>query len=256
MNSSSNRGSTEGTATNQTHPAGRTLTTPENPEPHMSTTPQPTETPPGRGRERAFIAACAIITIAAIIGIVMLLTRGDQPARTGPRASLAPTADTPSSSPVPATAEDIAAEEAKSRFLEYSRVEDLIGQGGYDNPELYDSVLIDPLNTQFKLAARRTPEGQRTTGEVKVVSLIVQDVHLPSDPLRNYPEVRLVACLDVSGTDAVDADGNSIVPLDRLARIKSEVLLQKIPREAFASVGDDRPAGWYISELVQRGEPC
>jgi hypothetical protein len=222
----------------------------------MSTIPQPTETPPGRGRERALIAVCAIVTIVAIIGIILLSTGGDEPARTTPLASLAPTEGTPSSSPVPATAEDIAAEEAKARFLEYSRVEDLIGQGGYDNPELYDSVLIDPLNTQFKLAARRTPEGQRTTGEVKVVSLIVQVVHLPSDPLRNYPEVRLLACLDVSGTDAVDADGNSIVPPDRLARIKSEVLLQKIPREAFASVGDDRPAGWYISELVQRGEPC
>lgn len=220
----------------------------------MSTIPQPTET--SRGRERAVITVCAIVTIAAITGIVLLLTGGDEPARTPPMASVAPTDGAPSSSPEPATAGDQAAEEAKARFVEYSRVEDLIGQGGYDNPELYDSVLIDPLNTQFKLAARRTPEGQRTTGEVKVVSLTVQDVDLPSDPLRNYPEVRLIACLDVSGTDAVDADGNSIVPPDRLVRIKSEALLQKVPREAFASVGDDRPAGWYISELVQRGEPC
>ncbi len=256
MSSSSYRGSTEVTATDPTHPAGRTLTPPENPESRMFPIPQPTEIRPGRGREGAFIAVCAIVTIAAITGVVLLLTGGDEPARTTPLASVAPTDGTPSSSPVPATAEDIAAEEAKARFLEYSRVEDLVGQGGYDNPELYDSVLIDPLNTQFKLAARRTPEGQRTTGEVKVVSLTVQEVDLPPDPLRNYPEVRLLACLDVSATDAVDADGNSIVPANRMDRIKSEALLQKVPREAFASVGDDRPAGWYISELVQRGEPC
>lgn len=206
-------------------------------------------------RERIFIAACAAITVAAIVGIVLLATGDNDPATTPPLSSTAPT-DGSASPPTAMTPEDVAAEEAKARYLEYSRVEDLIGQSGYDNLELYDSVLIDPLNTQFKLAARRAPDGQRTTGEVKVVSLTVLAVELSDEPLRTYSEVRLLACLDVSGTDALDANGNSIVTPDRVNRIKSEAVLQKIPQEAFAAVSDDRPSGWYVSELVQRGEPC
>lgn len=252
------RTSTEGNAMNRTDPGGPTLAGPDTPEHGMSVTHQAgrTETSTRRRRERIFVLACAAVTVAAMTGLVLLLTGDDdEPSTTPPLSSIEPTNGSSSSPPAPMTPEDVAAEEAKSRYLEYTRVEDLIGQSGYDNLELYDSVLIDPLNTQFKLAARRAPEGQRTTGDVEVVSLTVLAVQLPDDP-RKYPEVRLQACLDVSGTDALDADGNSIVGPDRLDRIKSEALLQKVPQEAFASVGDDRPSGWYVAELVQRGEPC
>jgi hypothetical protein len=258
MTNGADRQSTEVTPDTWTPGRRSTLAAPDTPEQGMSVPQHASDTEPStrRRRERNFVLACAAVTVAAITGLVLLLTGDDERATTPPPSSIEPSNDSASSPPAQMTPEDLAAEEAKSRYLEYTRVEDLIGKSGYENPELYDSVLIDPLNTQFKLAARRAPEGQRTTGDVEVVSLTVLAVELSDDPVRRYPEVRLQACLDVSGTDALDADGNSIVAPGRLDRIKSEAVLQKIPPEAFASVGDDRPSGWYVVELVQRGEPC
>ncbi len=212
--------------------------------------PQPTEMRPGRGRERALIAVCAIVTIAAITGVVLLLTGGDEPARTAPLASGAPTDGTPSSSPAAATPGDRAAEEAKARYFEFIRTKDRVAQGGYDAPEMYKTVAIDPHETQLQLGARRFGD-QRSTGDTQVASVTIQSVDLDSQ--GSYRTVRLLSCLDVSQVTVVNGAGESVISPDRLDRIRSEVVLQRIPPGVFT---DGRDPGWYVAEVIQPGEPC
>ena len=84
-----------------------------------------------------------------------------------------------------------------------------------------------------------------------MVSLSVRSVDL--EPRGDYPSVRLLACLDVSKVTAVDAAGRSLVPADRPDRLRSQAVLQNIPAGAFT---DGRKPGWYVAEVVQRGQPC
>ncbi|MFP5218737.1 MAG: hypothetical protein ACLGIG_03240 [Actinomycetes bacterium] len=87
----------------------------------------------------------------------------------------------------------------------------------------------------------------------QVASLVVESVQLPADAAE-YPEVRLLACLDVSGVQAVDANGTSLVSPDRLDRIASRVLLQRFDRGDFAQ--DPDRSGWFVAEVEQRGQSC
>lgn len=225
-----------------------------NPDPeHRMSVTQQTSPPPTdrRRRERAFIAACAAVAVVAVIGTVLLLTGGDQDT-TGSDSppSVAPTSDSPDT-PAPATPQDLAAEAARERYTEYLEVTDQVAQDGYADPERFRSVAVDPELTQLFLTARRLA-GVRTTGDTEVASLTVQSVEL--DAADSYPTVRLLACLDVSKVTAVDANGESVIAADRLDRTRSEVVLQDVPPGAFPD--DPNRAGWYVSELVQRGEPC
>lgn len=202
-------------------------------------------------RERIFIAACAAITVAAIVGTVLLVTGDDEPAATSPAPTTAGSAEPASSSPADATPEDIAAEEATARYLEYIRVSDRVAQGGYDDPRLYETVAVDPERTQLFLTARRLSDF-RTTGGTQVDSLTVQSVDL--DPQGSYPSVRLLACLDVSQVEVFDANDDPAIAPERMDRIKSEAVLHKVPPGAFPD--DPARTGWYVAEVAQRGEPC
>jgi hypothetical protein len=203
-----------------------------------------------RRRERVFIAVCAAITVAALLGLVLLVTGDDEPTATSPAPTTAATSTPPSASPTPATPEDLAAEQAQVRYLEFVQVSDQVAQGGYDDPERYETVAIDPHETQLQIGARRFAD-QRSTGETEVVSIAVQSVQL--DPEGSYPSVTLLACLDVSQVSVVNAAGESVVSPGRLDRLRSQAVLQRIPPGVFT---DGREPGWYVAEVVQRGEPC
>lgn len=251
MTSDPNRESTEGAAPGAMLPQQPTLTAPEPTEYGMSPH-QPNAAPAATRprRERTLIAVCAAITVAAVLGIVLLLTGDDKPTATVPAPTAPGTPEPAASSPAAATPEDLAAEEAKTRYLEFVRVTDQVAQGGYDDPELYGSVAIDPHETQLQIGARRFAD-QRSTGETQVISMAVQSVEL--DPAGSYPSVTLLTCLDVSQVSVVNADGESAVSPGRLDRLKSQAVLQKVPAGVFT---DGRDPDWYVAEVVQRGEPC
>ncbi len=84
-----------------------------------------------------------------------------------------------------------------------------------------------------------------------VRALSVQSVDL--DPPGDYPSVRLLACLDVSRNTAVNAAGESVRDPNFPDRLRSEAVVKNIPPDAFT---DGRRPGWYVAEVVQRGEPC
>lgn len=205
-----------------------------------------------RNRNRAYIAACLIAAVAVAVGGVALLTGGDDTPIAAP-STPPPVASSPAPTPtvsIPPKPEDVAAEQAQARYQDYLRVTRQVAQGGYNNLAAYDAVAIDP-HTGVLLRSAQQNKGLRSTGDAKVVSLTVQSVDL--DPPGGYPSVRLLACLDVSQVDVLDAAGKSVITPDRVDRFRSEAVIRNIPEGAFT---DGREPGWYVAEVVQRGEPC
>ena len=206
-----------------------------------------------RGRNRAYIAACLIAAGAVAVGGVALLTGGNDTPVAGPTTP-PPVASSPTPTPTvstPPKPEDVAAAAATARYLDYLRVTRQVAIGGHTDLAAYDTVAIDPeMGVLLQGAAQRAGK-ITTTGASEVVSLTVQSVEL--DPPGEYPSVRLLACLDVSQVTAVNAAGESVVSLDRPDRLRSEAVVRNIPPGAFT---DGREPGWYVAEVVQRGEPC
>ena len=208
-----------------------------------------------RGRSRAVVVSCLVAAVAATVGGVVLLTGNGNKPGAAPTAPPTPVTPSPTAAPavnVPLKPADIAAAEAKAKYLEFLGVRSRIAGAGYANLKAYDSVAISPARSLLNAEGRRLA-GRRVTGQTKVASLSVTDVKLPADPAF-YASVRLLACLDVSGTDVVDANGKSLLTPGRLNRIKSDVLMRKIPAAAFKD-GSGRQ-GWYVAIIDQPGDSC
>ena len=207
-----------------------------------------------RGRNRAVVAGCVLAAAAAATVGVALLTGGDEPAA-APTTPPAPVTSSPAPAPTvstPPTAEDVAAEAAQARYLDYLRVTDQVANGGYSDLAAYDAVAVDPETGVLLLGARQDlRDGITGNSDTEVLSLTVQSVDL--DPPGQYPSVRLLACLDVSRNTAVNAAGESVRAPDFPDRLRSEVVVRDIPSGAFT---DGREPGWYVAEVVQRGESC
>ena len=207
------------------------------------------------GRRRAYIVGCLVAAATATVGGVALLTGGgntpDAAPPVPPTSVTRPTTSPPVVSVLPKPA-DIAAEQAKARYFQFLQVRSRIAGAGYANLTLYDSVAISPARSLLTAEGRRLA-GRRVTGQTKVASLAVLAVNLPANP-KLYASVRLLACLDVSGTDVVDANGKSLLTSGRLDKVKSDVLMRKIPAAAFKD-GSGRQ-GWYVATIDQPGDSC
>ena len=207
------------------------------------------------GRRRAYIVGCLVAAVVATVGGVALLTGGGNTPDAAPTVPPAPVTSrqaTPTAVSVPATPADIAAAQAKARYFQFLQVRSRIAGAGYANLKLYDSVAISPARSLLTAEGRRLA-GRRVTGQTKVASLSVITVNLPADP-KLYASVRLLACLDVSDTDVVDANGKSLLTPGRMNKTKSDVLMQKIPLAAFKD-GSGRQ-GWYVATIDQPGDSC
>ncbi len=240
------------------NPYREQLMDPTAPAPTMGATDareqQMPSTDPDRGRNRAYVAGCLVAAVVAAVGGVVLLTGGDDTPEAAPTTPPAPVTSSPAPSPtvsVPPKPEDIAVAAAEAKYLEYLQVTREVAQAGYVDLAPFDTVAIDPQTVVLLQTAERLA-GITTTGDTEVIALTVQAVEL--DPPGEYPSVRLLACLDVSRVTAVNAaTGESVVSPDRPDRLKSEAVVRNIPPGAFT---DGRQPGWYVAEVVQRGEPC
>lgn len=247
------------TAMDASRPAGPTITASDSRENGMSVTQHPADTDLGSrlrrtGGERLAIVVGVVMTMLALAGIAFLLLGDDNGEQPGPpsQTPAAQASTEPTLEPAPQTPADIAAAEAQERYRTFIRVKDEVAQAGYATPERYETVAINPERAQLIIEARDFA-GAQVTGDTAIASLIVESVQLPADAAE-YPEVRLLACLDVSEVQAVDANGTSLVSPDRLDRIASRVLLQKFAPGDFAQ--DPDRSGWFVVEVEQRGEPC
>lgn len=236
--------------------AGLTMSATEPPEHAMSVTDRSplTHPDPGRLRNRAIMAACALITVGALTGTALLLTSNST--KPGSQTPSPPVSSgTPSSGTGASTPTQLATTDAQFRYRAFIGVKEQVGQGGYLNTRPYNTVVISPERIQLLLEAQRfASQHVRVIGNTEISWLTVQSVTLPADPNRTYPEVRLLACLDVSKVDVVTAQGRSVVAADRLNRTQSEVLMRKIPRGAFT--GAPNLSGWFVTDVKQPGKPC
>lgn len=245
----------------RSRPDGPTMGSTDTRELEMSLTEQTPQSEPvqrhGRSSgERLVIAVSALVTALAIAGIGYLALRDDEPDALpppSPSAAVEPSVrPEPTEPPATANAEDLAVEAAQARYLEYLRVTDQVADSGLIDLAAWNTVAIDPETGVLLLSAEQNQQdGITTTSDTEVLSLMVQAVDL--DPAGEYPSIRLLACLDVSRNTAVNAAGESAVSPNFPDRLGSEVVLENVPPGVFT---DGREPGWYVAEVVQRGEPC
>lgn len=242
------------------HPPGQTMAATDSREPAMSLDRQPAQTgyspgrPPGRGRgERLVIIAGVLAAVLSVVGIVAILTGKDEKPEVVPTAlpSAAAPSTTPSTVPVLRTPEDLAAAEAEARYREFLRVDDEVGQGGYQSSAPYDAVSVPPARTERELAVHSRPPGSRLVGTTQLASLSVTKVDLEVLP-GSYPTVVLQACVDVSGVDLLDRTGRSLVLPERVDRTKSTVTLYQYE----VGTKGAELGGWYVYEATSKAEPC
>jgi hypothetical protein len=199
----------------------------------------------GRG-ERLAVVVGVVVTVLAVAGIGVIVAGGDERPAVLPSAapSIAPSVAPPSAVPVVQTPEDLLIAEAKAAYVNFLRVGDEIGQGGFDDPARYAEVAITPERDELIKEARRLAD-RRTTGFSSVVSMTAQDVVLGEGAIR--PKVQLLVCVDVSATDGLDATGKSIVPADRQTRYVEEIFLERFEP---GTKGAER-GGFYVAEVKQ-----
>jgi len=211
-----------------------------------------------RGRNRAYVAGCLVAAAGAAVGGVVLLTGGNSKPATRPTSPPPPVTTSATPAPTissPLKPEDLAVAAAKAKYLEYVRVHDQVGKGGYKNLKLYDSVAVSPERTELALEATRTA-AVRTSGSSVIATLGVESVKLTTDPKRSFSEVRLRGCLDVRAVKAFKADGTTAIRANRVPRIAFTALVQMVPASSFNQPG--RVGGWYVAmvEYPGGGTPC
>lgn len=111
-------------------------------------------------------------------------------------ASAAPTA--------PFDTEDEALAAATEAYERYLRVSDEIGHAGWRDAQGYDEVAGgELLEEERSTAARLKERGYRTTGWSRFDSVSVHE--------RGRTRLTVILCLDVSATDVIDRQGNSVL---------------------------------------------
>jgi hypothetical protein len=185
------------------------------------------------------------VGIVAVVASFCLAACSDGSSPTSSTSSSTTTATvtgpSPSASPSPSlTPEQQAAGEAKRALATYQRTLDLIYQrGGSDaDGELRAVAMNGQLEFLIKDTRRAQSNHWRQVGGSKLRNVSVRDVALSSD---RSGQVFLDACLDLSGTDTVDARGNSIRKPDTLPAFKQFITLTRA-----------RGKRWLVSQEADR----
>jgi len=163
---------------------------------------------------------------------------------TSSRASLPP--------PPPATGtltQDSAVAAAKAVYRRYVAVDNQVGAGGYTSAAPYTQVAVSPELDSLRKATS-TRKGAHRVGEVTVSSLQVQQVSLREDP-GYYPQVVLLACLDLTKVSSTDKQGR---PRSRKGgdAIKARAVLR---RYRPGTPGVPASGGWYVADGQQDSAP-
>lgn len=228
--------------------SGGTMRPAQSAEAPMATTPAgPT---PGRGPHVAIITTLAVLAIAVLIGVVIMVTQSREDTAPGPPPTAGPAATEPGTteSAPPTqdeapTPEDEAIAAAEEVYREYLRVSDDVTTTGDVDVAAFEAVAIGQALSEAQVAAENYQlAGITRVGKVEVAALTPSEVSLETE----VREVTLEVCLDVSGTDLIGPDGESVVSPDDPDRLAST---------AFVRDYLDR-GGWLVARIVAEGEPC
>ena len=152
----------------------------------------------------------AAVACAIVVALVTLAGCAAAPAP-------APTTATPTTAPVFASDEEAlaAATEAYANYLKLSTA--LAHDGGQDAERMSDVAVGEALATEIESLNGMSDAGTVGVGELSFDSLTIQTAELHSGSITAY------VCLDVSGSDVLDASGKSILSDDRVERLPFEV---------------------------------
>lgn len=144
---------------------------------------------------------------------------------------------------------DSAVAAAEAAYRRYVAVDNQVGAGGYTSAEPYTQVAVSPELDSLRKATN-TRKGGHRVGEVTVASLQVQQVSLREDP-GYYPEVVLLACLDLTKVSSTDKQGH---PRSRKGgdAIKARAVVR---RYRPGTPGVPASGGWYVADGQQDSAP-
>ncbi|MCU1409239.1 MAG: hypothetical protein JWM23_1319 [Microbacteriaceae bacterium] len=136
-----------------------------------------------------------------------------------------PTSRTPTEAPVFASDEEALAA-ATSAYAAYQAMSSMIAQEGGKRPERMSEFAVgDALEGEISSLKGLAERGLRGVGELAFDSMALQSADFATGQIETY------VCLDVSGTDVVDAGGVSTVPADRALRLPLQVSFSVVNRK-------------------------
>jgi hypothetical protein len=180
-------------------------------------------------RRRAVLAAAGA---AMILG--SCTTDGDQGTELTPSNTAPLTAPSPTAEPTPEPtmlSPDEAEERAQTAVEAYLALFDELDMDpDTDLAELRQVAHGRALDWATHQITSRRKAGHTGVGAQVVSDFTVTAVELDPDDSAEveYPSVELTACVDISNTDIVDEDGNSVVPADRLDRVLVDYIVWNI----------------------------
>jgi len=192
------------------------------------------------------LAVLAAAAVAVLLG--SCATDGDPgavptPSNTAPLTAPSPTAE-PTPDPTMLTPEE-AEERAKAAVEAYLALFDEISA----NPDTDLAELGQVAHGRALDWATHQISTWRQAGHTGLGAQVASDFNITAVELEpddsadiDYPSVELTACVDVSDTDIVDEDGNSVVPADRLDRVLVDYIVWNIgwpDDQEWRVVGDD-----------------
>ncbi|PUB31508.1 hypothetical protein C8K30_10121 [Promicromonospora sp. AC04] len=192
-----------------------------------------------------------IASVVAAIGLSGCSGQADAAATASPSVS-ASVSPSPTSSPSPANPAEAAKQErvddALQRYEEYRTIDEKhqkAGTNGYEELALYLGH-PDILNNEYMKWEYITEYDYKMVGDRKPVVSVV-NAKYDGDPLADTisgHRVHLDLCIDATGADIVDADGE-VVPVDSPDKYIEKVLMQGQPSEK-----------WTIVEVAYTKKQC
>lgn len=190
-------------------------------------------------RQRMFAAMAAVACAVALAGCNAEDTQ-PSPGPTSP--GLSPSSGTAATSSPPTPTRSLTPEQqdlrsAEEAITEYWRVIDEAAS----SPTQSLNVLATVARSQALAQWQTTLTADRGKGLTQKGLSVVRDAEAATKDGKTY---TVIACLDVSAVDVVDADGKSVVRPDRPATQRYTYTVQKAPE------------GFFVIEDLLKGQSC
>lgn len=189
-------------------------------------------------RLRMFAIIAAVACAVALAGC----NAEDAPPSPGPTSPALTSSGTTATGPTPTPTKALTPEEqdlrsAEEAITEYWRVLDEAAS----SPTQSLNVLATVARSQALAQWQTTLTADRGKGLTQEGLSVVRDAEAATKDGKTY---TVIACLDVSAVDVVDADGKSVVRSDRPAMQRYTYTVQKAPE------------GFFVIEDLLKGQSC
>jgi hypothetical protein len=191
--------------------------------------------------------------VVALVAAMSACNGGSSPTA-GPSSSAtsgptSPSPDPTSPSPSATSPSDRASAQAVALVPTYLKtLDDLYSDRTLPLNRLYDVAVTPEVTIEASAIGRFRARGYRLTGQSELVKTTVRTVsltiHTSASLAPRVPTVAVTACVDVSGVQARDATGKSVVPANR-----SKYLIERL---TITNRSYPDQAGWRVSHAPNK----